>query len=203
MNNSGLDHAHGHTTGGRADTGRVGQLLGAGAQRPGNSRRLERATGRHHRARGRYQGIVLNPNPPVVGYPATITVNGTYFDPAAAQILLTGPGCSPCTISNAQLTTKTATSLVASRTFQIPVPSRWRCRTARFLPRRPRTSSSPLPPFLRAARAVVRTQRSQDTGDSMRRPEPVQPTSGATAARTRSRCAAPARPSLPMEATMC
>ena len=61
--------------------------------------------------------LVTTPSSPVAGQQFTIDISGNNFDPSSVQILFTGPGCSPCTISNGNLTTKNATLLIGSTTL--------------------------------------------------------------------------------------
>jgi hypothetical protein len=62
-------------------------------------------------------GISTSPNPPVTGQSFTFTINGTGFDPNSAMVVINGPSCSPCSISNTALTTKTATQLTGTATL--------------------------------------------------------------------------------------
>jgi hypothetical protein len=55
--------------------------------------------------------LSTNPALPVVTQQFSLTLSGANFDPASATIVITGPGCTPCTISNATLTAKSAASL--------------------------------------------------------------------------------------------
>ncbi|GIU76285.1 MAG: hypothetical protein KatS3mg004_3372 [Bryobacteraceae bacterium] len=57
------------------------------------------------------------PTSPAPGQPFTINLTGNNFDPALAQILFTGPGCSPCVVSNSSLTTKSSTLLIGPATL--------------------------------------------------------------------------------------
>ena len=59
------------------------------------------------------QQISTTPNPPVPGQQFSLTLTGSGFDPSSAEILISGPGCTPCTIANSVLTTKTANQIVA------------------------------------------------------------------------------------------
>ena len=61
--------------------------------------------------------ISSNPNPPVQGQQFTLTINGSNFDPSSAQILITGTLCTPCTVPNGVLTTKTASTIVGPVTL--------------------------------------------------------------------------------------
>ncbi|HUF50024.1 MAG TPA: hypothetical protein VMN60_04265 [Longimicrobiales bacterium] len=65
--------------------------------------------------------ISTTPSPAVTagaaGRSNVITLVGTEFSDVAARVLITGPGCEPCTIENSALTTKTATTLVGSMSF--------------------------------------------------------------------------------------
>jgi hypothetical protein len=63
-------------------------------------------------------GVTTNPTPAVGGAPFTITVTGTNFSPTEGSIHLTGPGCAPCTIANADLQTKSSTTFTGSTTIQ-------------------------------------------------------------------------------------
>ena len=65
------------------------------------------------------------PNPTITSISPTsagtgtfsLTVNGGIFNTATAQIVINGPGCAPCTIANASLTTKTTTSIAGPATI--------------------------------------------------------------------------------------
>jgi hypothetical protein len=61
--------------------------------------------------------LVTSPSSPTAGQQFTIDISGNNFDPSGVQILFTGPGCAPCTISNGSLTTKNATLLIGSTTL--------------------------------------------------------------------------------------
>jgi hypothetical protein len=61
--------------------------------------------------------LVTTPSSPAAGQQFTINLSGNNFDPSSVQILFTGPGCAPCTIPNANLTTKNATLLIGSTTL--------------------------------------------------------------------------------------
>src|SRR6185503_20742142 len=61
--------------------------------------------------------LTTNPNPPTTAGPFTFTISGGNFFPAGALILVTGPGCSPCTIPNNVLTTKTTSTLAGPATL--------------------------------------------------------------------------------------
>ncbi len=61
--------------------------------------------------------LSTNPNPPVVGQPFTLTINGSSFDPNTAQILIFGTNCGPCTVTNGALTTKTASQIAGPVTL--------------------------------------------------------------------------------------
>src|SRR5206468_392147 len=50
----------------------------------------------------------------------TFTINGSGFYPAGALILVTGPGCAPCTIANNALNTKTTSTLAGSTNLSSP-----------------------------------------------------------------------------------
>jgi hypothetical protein len=58
--------------------------------------------------------VLTNPTTAVAGQQFSFTLTGSNFNTATAQVLITGPNCSPCTISNSALTTKTATTLVGA-----------------------------------------------------------------------------------------
>jgi uncharacterized repeat protein (TIGR01451 family) len=60
--------------------------------------------------------LVTNPSAPTTGT-FIFTINGNNFYPAGAQILVTGPGCAPCTIPNGVLTTKTTATLSGPATL--------------------------------------------------------------------------------------
>jgi hypothetical protein len=47
----------------------------------------------------------------------SLTINGNNFDPSGAIIVVTGPGCSPCTVPNNVLTTRTSTQIVGPVTI--------------------------------------------------------------------------------------
>ncbi len=47
----------------------------------------------------------------------SLAINGTNFNPANAQIVATGPSCTPCVFANNALTTRTTTQLAASLTL--------------------------------------------------------------------------------------
>jgi hypothetical protein len=59
--------------------------------------------------------LTTSPSAPVPGT-FTFTINGSGFYPAGALILVTGPGCAPCTIPNSVLTTS-STSISGSATL--------------------------------------------------------------------------------------
>lgn len=61
--------------------------------------------------------FVTTPSSPAASQQFTIDLSGSNFDPSSAQVLFTGPGCAPCTIPNANLTTKNATLLIGSITL--------------------------------------------------------------------------------------
>jgi hypothetical protein len=50
----------------------------------------------------------------------SLTINGTNFDPSAALIVVTGPGCAPCTVPNNVLTIKTGSQIVGPVTIFTP-----------------------------------------------------------------------------------
>ena len=60
--------------------------------------------------------LSTNPSVPTTGT-FTFTINGSNFFPAGALILVTGPGCTPCTIPNNVLTTKSAATLSGAATL--------------------------------------------------------------------------------------
>jgi PA14 domain len=60
--------------------------------------------------------LLTTPTMPVAGHQFTFTLAGGNFDPASAEVLIIGPGCAPCVVANAALTTKTAASLVGAAT---------------------------------------------------------------------------------------
>ncbi len=60
--------------------------------------------------------IATNPVSPTTGT-FTFTINGSGFSSAAALIHVTGPGCTPCTIPNNVLTTKTTSTLSGPATL--------------------------------------------------------------------------------------
>ena len=88
---------------------------------------------------------------PVAAQPFTITVSGSNFDPASAQILFTGTGCAPCTVPNSALTAKSATSvtgpatLANSGSFTVAVQNVAASATSGTLPL---TVSAPPPPTI-------------------------------------------------------
>ncbi len=45
------------------------------------------------------------------------TINGSNFDPATVEVVINGPSCSPCTVPNSALTTKTSSQVVAPVTL--------------------------------------------------------------------------------------
>jgi hypothetical protein len=57
------------------------------------------------------------PSSPVAGQQFTLNLSGNNFDPSTAEFLFTGPGCSPCTVPNSVLTTKSATLLIGPVTL--------------------------------------------------------------------------------------
>jgi PKD repeat protein len=61
--------------------------------------------------------LSTNPNPPTTSGTFTFTISGSNFFPTGALIRVTGPGCSPCTIPNSVLTTKTTTTLAGPATL--------------------------------------------------------------------------------------
>ena len=70
--------------------------------------------------------LSTSPAPPVPTQQFSLTISGANFDPASAQIVITGTGCTPCTVANSALTAKTATSVtgpatLAAGTFTIAV----------------------------------------------------------------------------------
>jgi hypothetical protein len=58
-----------------------------------------------------------NPNPPVAGQQVSLTINGSNFDPSTVEILITGTACSPCTVPNGVLTTKTSSQVIGPVTL--------------------------------------------------------------------------------------
>jgi hypothetical protein len=50
----------------------------------------------------------------------SLTINGNNFDPSGAIIVVTGPGCSSCTVPNNVLTTKTGSQIVGPVTIFNP-----------------------------------------------------------------------------------
>ena len=61
--------------------------------------------------------ISPSPNPPIAGQQFTLTIYGSNFNSSTAQILFTGPSCSPCTVPNGVLTTKTSSTIVGPVTL--------------------------------------------------------------------------------------
>ncbi len=57
------------------------------------------------------------PSSPVAGQQFTINLSGNNFNPSTARILVTGPGCSPCTVPNSVLSTKSSTLLIGPVTL--------------------------------------------------------------------------------------
>lgn len=55
--------------------------------------------------------LTTNPTVAVSGQPFFFTLTGTNFDPATVQVVISGPGCTPCLIANGQLASKTATTV--------------------------------------------------------------------------------------------
>ena len=72
-------------------------------------------------------GLSTNPSNVVTGSAFTFTISGSGFDPNSVLVTVTGPGCTPCTVTNGSLTTKTNTkvsgslSLTAAGTFTFAV----------------------------------------------------------------------------------
>src|ERR1019366_5010033 len=62
-------------------------------------------------------GLNPSPNPPLAGKQFSLTINGGGFDPNTVQILFNGPNCSPCTVPNGVLTTKTGNTMVGPVTL--------------------------------------------------------------------------------------
>jgi len=60
---------------------------------------------------------VTTPSSPAVGQQFTITITGNNFNSSTAQILFSGPGCSPCTVPNGVLSTESATLLMGPVTL--------------------------------------------------------------------------------------
>jgi len=58
-----------------------------------------------------------SPSSPAAGQQFTINISGNNFNASTAQILFSGPGCSPCTVPNGALNTKTATLLIGPVTL--------------------------------------------------------------------------------------
>ncbi len=75
------------------------------------------AVAEHRRATPTVSSLSPNPSPPAAGQQFSLIVNGSNFDPATAEILITGTGCSPCTIPNSALTIKTSTQVVGPVTL--------------------------------------------------------------------------------------
>ena len=61
--------------------------------------------------------IATSPTSPVAGQSFTFTITGTGFDPNTALVSFSGPTCTPCTVPNASLTSKTATQLMGTATL--------------------------------------------------------------------------------------
>ena len=61
--------------------------------------------------------LVTAPTSPLDEQQFSFTLTGTKFDPASVEVVITGPGCAPCTVANAALTTKTATSVMGTTTL--------------------------------------------------------------------------------------
>lgn len=62
-------------------------------------------------------GIVSSPDMPAVAKNFSLSVTGSNFDPATAQIVITGTNCSPCTVPNGVLTTKTSGTITGPVTL--------------------------------------------------------------------------------------
>src|SRR5207248_184680 len=60
--------------------------------------------------------LTTSPSAPSIGT-FTFTIDGSGFYPAGALILVTGPSCTPCTIPNNVLTTKTTSTLSGPATL--------------------------------------------------------------------------------------
>ncbi len=58
--------------------------------------------------------ITTTPTAVLAGQPFIFNLGGSNFDPNVVQVLFTGPGCTPCTVTNAQLVTKSANAIQAS-----------------------------------------------------------------------------------------
>ena len=70
--------------------------------------------------------LSTTPATPLASQQFTLTIVGTNFDPATASIVITGPGCTPCSVANGALTAKSATSVtgpvtVGSGAFTVAV----------------------------------------------------------------------------------
>jgi murein DD-endopeptidase MepM/ murein hydrolase activator NlpD len=67
--------------------------------------------------------LTTSPSPIVLGSQFNFTIHGTNFDPATAQIFLTGPGCptnTSCVIPTNVMTSKTNTTISGPATITIP-----------------------------------------------------------------------------------
>ena len=62
-------------------------------------------------------GLTTTPTPPVSGQAFSFSITGTGFDPTSAMVSFTGPSCTPCTIANSALTSKTSTQLNGTATL--------------------------------------------------------------------------------------
>jgi len=62
-------------------------------------------------------GINTSPSPPVDGQSFAFTVSGTGFNTNNAVVVFSGPGCTPCTIANAALSSATSTTLSGTTTL--------------------------------------------------------------------------------------
>ena len=63
--------------------------------------------------------VATTPTPVAAQQSFTFTITGTGFDPATAMVLFSGPGCTPCTVANASLTSKSANQLAASQVLPL------------------------------------------------------------------------------------
>jgi hypothetical protein len=64
--------------------------------------------------------VTTAPTPAAAQQSFTFTITGTGFDPATAMVLFSGPGCTPCTVANTSLTSKSASQLAGSQTLPFP-----------------------------------------------------------------------------------
>ena len=61
--------------------------------------------------------LSTTPATPLASQQFSLTVAGVNFDPASATLVITGTGCTPCTVANSALTAKSATSVTGPVTI--------------------------------------------------------------------------------------